>query len=146
MIENSQLSQEQVLLHFLQCDPEFLNELKKRVDLEAYSLKLSSRAELMHLTEQGRVLALLAYYVDEVKLEAFVSNVSVIREFQGRGFAKSLLGALQNKLSSEFQACLAIRLEVSKANERAIGLYRTMGFKFSSPKLGNLRCEMRKAL
>lgn len=146
MIRNSRLSKDQVLEHFLQCDLDFLNELKKRVDLEAYSEKLSSRAELLHLTEQGRVLALLAYYVDEVTMEAFVSNVSVIREFQGRGFAKSLLGALETRLSSEEQACLAIRLEVSRVNERAICLYRATGYKLSPQQIGNLQLEMRKAL
>lgn len=146
MIQDSALSPKQIRSHLLQCNRLFLNELKSRADLDVYSEKLSSRAELLHVSERGRVIALLAYYVDEVKSEAFVSNVSVIREFEGRGLAKNLLQTLESRISSENRTGIAIRLEVLRLNERAIRLYRSLGYDFDSPQIGKPLCEMRKAL
>ena len=58
--------------------------------------------------------------------EAEITNVSILKEFRNRGYAKELLDALL-KQGIKMGAC-SFTLEVRESNAAAIALYRSRGF------------------
>lgn len=58
--------------------------------------------------------------------EAEITNVSILKEFRNRGYAKELLDTLL-KQGIKMGAC-SFTLEVRESNEAAIALYRSRGF------------------
>jgi ribosomal protein S18 acetylase RimI-like enzyme len=67
-----------------------------------------------------------AYMNDPDTRIAFITSVSVTREFVGRGIASALLQHCLNR--SRQERMRALRLEVSLESREAIRLYRKVGF------------------
>jgi ribosomal protein S18 acetylase RimI-like enzyme len=116
----------QVKFHLNECSKNFIPELSSYVNIDSYSAKLFQKAMRVEAFIESELIGLIAIYVNEQKEESFISNVSVLPIFEGKGVAKKLfektLKLLKNlKLNK-------IQLEVDLMNVKAITFYQKLGF------------------
>jgi ribosomal-protein-alanine N-acetyltransferase len=117
-----------ILSHLVVCDPTFNPRLSERVDLEAYARKLVTHATRHEAWEGDRLLGLVAIYANAPdRMTAFITNVSVTPDQQGKGLAARLLAAgIESVRDLGFGR---ISLQVGQGNARAHSLYIRQGFK-----------------
>lgn len=135
-IKHNRSVQSDIELHLKKCDDMFVPPLSGRVDLGAYAKKLFERSERMEAWRKDVLVGLIAVYLRDDKT-AFVSNVSVLKEFEGLGIAGKLMQDCLSYLQHERIA--AVELEVNAGNSRAITFYEKFGFKCADNKSNNLK-------
>ncbi len=92
-----------------------------------YAQKVCLHAVRFEAWKGDQLVGLVAVYMnDEGKEKAFVTNVSVVHEYVGRGIASLLIE--QAMLEAKQQKLKKIILEVSANNPAAVSLYRKMNF------------------
>lgn len=119
-------SEQDIVEHLEACDLQFRPPLSARVAVVDYARKLALQA-ITHEAWDGDVLVgLVASYVAASNRSCYITNVSVLAEFTGRGIAKTLLGKVGEYATR--LGLVEIQLEVSKASIEAIELYASLGF------------------
>lgn len=120
-------SEEGIFAHLSRCDSGFVPPLSSRVETGVYACKIADRAERFEAWSDGELVGLLAAYCNAPdKSAAFITSVSVLPGWQGKGIASQLMAncmAHVRNLSFE-----RIELEVGGDNEAAIALYAKCGF------------------
>jgi ribosomal protein S18 acetylase RimI-like enzyme len=130
-------SAEEVTRHLRRCDFGFVPILSSRVDIDSYAVKIVDDAMRFEAWIASDLIGLLAVYVNEkADRTAFITNVSVVKEWQGMGIA---LGLLRRCI------CYAsvigfgkIELEVLERNTSAVKLYEKLGFFWREPRCGRM--------
>ncbi len=85
-------TQEDIAAHLEQCDGDFSPALSLRVDIGEYSTKLKVRARTFEAWARNVLVGLVAAYMSDTGTRiGYISSVSVIGEFTGRGIALALL-------------------------------------------------------
>lgn len=117
----------EIAWHLERCDGDFVPPLSGRVNIEPYAAKLAARARCYETRRGGVLVGLLAaYFPESADGAVHVSNMSVLKEWQGRGIAG---GLMRRCLDEAAAAGLArVTLEVAPANAAALALYRKHGF------------------
>lgn len=118
--------------HLGACDAHFVPPLRERVDIDEYARKLAERALTIEAWHDEVLVGLVAAYVSASGDACFVSNVSVLPEFQGRGIASALLANLERH-----PACAnarSVQLEVSKDSVDGVRLYERVGFRVTGAR------------
>ncbi len=120
-------SEAQIAGHFSLGDADFNPPLSDRVDIYAYAEKITSKATRFEAWSGDKLVGLVAAYCnDQQQRVAFITSVSVLKDWMGKGIAANLV-----------QQCIAhaknlgmrqISLEVQRDNLAAIGLYKKSGF------------------
>ena len=123
----------EVVEHLTACDSSFVPALSAQVKLYQYSQKLVENATRFEAFSNNKLVGLIACYLNDYKNQiGFISNVSVIGSFNGKGIAKQLLGMLmQYAAENNFNT---ISLEVNKLNLPALSLYKKVGFVLANEK------------
>jgi ribosomal-protein-alanine N-acetyltransferase len=116
----------EVVEHLIECDSLFNPKLSSRVDISEYSKKIVNHAERYELYDGDKLIGLLAIYHNRESGESFITNVSVCKEYQGRGLSRELIKDCLIDASND--GIKRIRLEVNIHNHVAIKLYRSIGF------------------
>ena len=101
--------------------------LSCRVNLGEYSAKLFLRAKRFEAWSSGSLVALLAAYFNDLeKHVVYITSVSVLKEWMGKGLAAQLLG----QCIEYARGCgmRQIRLHVASSNLPAVSLYEKAGF------------------
>ncbi len=122
----NQSTLEHLKFHLYECSNNFVPKLDSYVDIESYAEKLISKALRFEAFFQEKLIGLIAIYYSVEEKKSYISNVSVIPYFNGKGiaselFSKSLFFLREEKV--EF-----IQLEVDLKNLKAIALYKKIGF------------------
>lgn len=113
--------------HLSRCDGSFMPPLSGRVNIGEYAHKILSNAQRFEAWTNGELTGLAAVYCnDPEKRAAFITSVSVLPRWQGRGIASELLAECIAQLRK--QGFARLELEVGKSNKAAIALYRKFGF------------------
>jgi ribosomal protein S18 acetylase RimI-like enzyme len=117
----------QICEHLLRCNRAFYPPLEQRLPIGEYANKIAQRAIRFEAWSQRELVGLVAaYYDDNVSLRAFITNVSVVPEWQGQGVASSLMAQC---ISYARRICFRrIELEVNSRNSNAVTLYKRCGF------------------
>lgn len=118
---------EVILQHLRECSDNFVPPLAKELDIYAYSEKIAEFAVLFEAWNDFRLVGLVAAYLNEDPPNSgFITNVSTLTSFSGRGIAKKLI---ENCLDVAAERGFSwIGLEVRSSNAAAIGLYQKLGF------------------
>lgn len=127
-LKQAQLSEQEIFNYLLENDSIFIPPLSARKDLHEYSGKLGKYATHFCAYENNRLVGFIASYFNDFSTRTgYISSVSVIEEYQGKGITSSLLSQVINygKLNNFDK----LRLEVSKLNINALNIYQYMGFK-----------------
>ena len=120
-------SAEHIAAHLRHCDADFVPPLSGRVDIKDYALKMASNATRFEAWSGDELIGLVAAYCnDRVKCVAYITSVSLLKEWTGQGIATRLLDQCVEhaRVSGMRQICL----EVAQANTPAINLYEKSGF------------------
>jgi ribosomal protein S18 acetylase RimI-like enzyme/SAM-dependent methyltransferase len=117
-----------VEVHLWDCDADFDPPLSQRVDIADYAVRLVERAARFEAWSNGRLVGLVAAYANSgAGGSAFITNVSVLPSFRGRGLAEQLVASGLAQLKS--QGFGRVELEVGRGAAAAIALYRKLGFR-----------------
>lgn len=111
--------------HLRIASPSFLPPLEGRVDIEKYSNKLLVYSQREEAYYDGKLVGIVAYYCKKGSQEAFISNVSVLPDFKGKGIASLLLNNMKVFLSK--MGVHKVEMEVANSND-IIEFYRKNGF------------------
>lgn len=120
-------SREDIYSHLLECNDQFIPPLNKKTDIHEYARKIFEKAVTFEAWSGPTLAGIIAAYFNDVKnKKGFITNVSTIKTFEGRGIASELLNrciayARKNKFTE-------ITLQVSKASAPAIHLYKKKKF------------------
>jgi ribosomal protein S18 acetylase RimI-like enzyme len=121
------VTQEEIRAHLEGCDGNFSPRLSLKVDIEEYSKKISAKAQTFEAWSSDTLVGLVAAYLnDRGARSAFITNVSVVKAFTGRGIASALLDRCLDR--SRQEGMDAIGLEVSVESREAIRFYEKLGF------------------
>ena len=111
----------------MQCDDDFVQSLSDRVEINDYSGKIADGATRFEAWTNVDLIGLVAIYANDTESRvAFITSVSVLPQWQGRGVASKLMRrCIEYVKESCFQS---IKLEVGCDNLCAIKLYEKKGF------------------
>lgn len=119
----------ELLRHLRCCDANFVPPLSSRVDLTDYARKIHTNAvsfEAWDEDTQALVGMVSAYLNDPRHQAAFITNVSVVGGYTGRGIGTRLLAMCVARARSDGFA--EVKLEVAPDNIPAMRLYARAGF------------------
>lgn len=119
---------EKILSHLKLCNSNFTPKLSERLNLEVYSKKIEENSVKFEAwNEMNQLIGLVACYFNNDQVDfGFITNVSVIKNYQGNGIANVLI---QNCISyTKVGNKLSLQLEVIETNVSAIRLYEKNGF------------------
>ena len=113
--------------HLARCDADFVPPLSGRVVIEDYAQQIASKAMRFEAWSGGTLVGLVAAYCNDGEQRiAYITSVSVLKAWTGKGIAAHLIGRCIEYVAAEgFQQ---IRLEVASDNIPAIRLYEKSGF------------------
>ncbi|WP_257305588.1 GNAT family N-acetyltransferase [Geothrix campi] len=122
-----------ILSHLRECDASFSSALSARVDLTSYAEKIRKHAVTFEAWDGTRLVGLVAaYFNDKQSAIGFITSVSIVPDWVGRGVARVLMAsALDYARTNQF---FRVNLQVEEGNYVALSLYRKMGFE-------NQNCE-----
>lgn len=113
--------------HLRLCDADFMPTLSDRVDINDYALKILSKAMRFEAWSSGELVGLVAAYCnDQEKRIAYITSVSVLKEWTGKGIAACLISRCIKHVKT--LGLVQICLEVASDNTPAIRLYEKSGF------------------
>lgn len=117
----------QVAAHLHDCDVVFVPPLSGRVNIADYARKIVAQGQRFEAWSGDILVGLLAVYCNAPdKHAAFISNVSVVPNWQGQKIAARLLGDCIAQVRELGFAC--IELNVDEDNPAAVSLYKKYGF------------------
>ena len=118
---------EQVYEHLTACDEQFVPPLSQRLQISSYAEKLVSLSNTFEVWDGQQLVGLVAVYMNDADLKSsFITNVSVLRGYEGKGIASKLLSeSIEQSKQNGFSQ---IVLEVDAENHPARSLYIKKGF------------------
>jgi ribosomal protein S18 acetylase RimI-like enzyme len=124
--------------HLARCDADFVPPLSGRVEIKDYVQKIAGKATRFEAWSGGILVGLVAAYCnDREKRIAYITSVSVLRAWTGKGIAAHLMSrCIEYAIMSGLRQ---ISLEVASDNRPAIRLYEKSGFvadKANAPFVG----------
>jgi len=126
-------SKESIREHLMRCANSFQPALHTYVDVDTYANKLSTNAVTFESWDENLLIGLVAaYYNNNETRIGFITNVSVLEEYQGAGIASQLLrSALDFARQNRF---VRVDLELNITNIKALRLYEQHRFVLSERK------------
>lgn len=120
-------STQQIAQHLLLCDAHFVPTLSSRVHIGAYAEKITHRALRFEAWSDQSLVGLVAAYANDwVGRIAFITSVSVLSDWTGRGVGTQLVRDCV-RYAKLIHFC-RINLEVGVGQRVAIRLYEGCGF------------------
>ena len=119
--------EQEIYLHLQECNDNFIPPLNGKVNLKDYAKKLFEKSVTFEAWADGSLKGLIASYFNSTENNiGYITNVSVTRDYQGKGIASALMNSCV-KYAQEYKFNEII-LEVHKDNKDAILLYKKHGF------------------
>jgi GNAT superfamily N-acetyltransferase len=124
---SNKASDEEIAEHLWRCDADFVPPLCGRINIKDYAKKIVGKATRFE-SWAGRTLVRLvaAYCNDQDTRIAYITSVSVLPEWAGKGIALQLMSRCIDYARTS--GMKQISLEVAIDNMRAIRLYEKSGF------------------
>ena len=114
-----------ILIHLEACDNNFIPPLSSKVNISEYSKKLVNKSVRFEAWDKLLLVGLVSIYFNEAE-KGFISNVSLVKEYQGSGIAKRLINiCIGYSIEKNIES---IELEVNLNNIVALNLYYKLGF------------------
>lgn len=131
----------QLCEHLQSCDKNFSPPLSSRVEIPYYANKLHKSAARYEAWSGYTLIGLVAVYQNAPdSRSAFISNVSVVKLWQGRGIAGQLLDlCIEEATKLKFTE---IALDVSKSQPIAVSMYEKRGFRAQRTTSGMLKMHL----
>lgn len=116
-----------IIGHLHQCADSFSPPLSTYVDIDTYGKKIYEKAITFEAWDGNRLVGLVAAYCnDKIKKIGYITNVSVLNEYQEAGIASRLM---KNAIIyGKRKSFVKLMLEMQSGNIKAINLYKKLGF------------------
>ena len=120
-------TEKEIYQHLSKCNDEFIPPLNSKIAVNEYAGKIFKHAVTFEAWSSDVLAGLIAAYFNNPETKTgFITNVSVLPGFNGKGIASRLVKmsvdyAMQNDYTE-------IHLEVNNKNNKAINLYSKFGF------------------
>jgi ribosomal protein S18 acetylase RimI-like enzyme len=125
--QTNKASETEIAAHLRLCDPNFVPPLSGRVEISDYAKKIASNATRFESWSEGSLIGLVAAYCnDQERLIAYITSVSVLHKWTGKGIAANLIRHCVKH--AQASGMKKISLEVARDNVPAIKLYEKNGF------------------
>ena len=113
--------------HLTDCDADFIPPLSSRIEITGYAEKIANKATRCEAWIGSALVGMVAAYCnDNDERVAFITSVSVLRSWIGKGIGERLLkDCIQQAKAADMRK---VCLEVSRENVPAIRLYEKCGF------------------
>ena len=136
----SKSSNKDILLHLKKCDNDYIPPLSSYVNICHYSNKIFINARTFEAWWMKELIGLLACYCNNTDSKtAFITNISVVKCFQGNGIAKKLLfNVMYNLKKNHWER---VQLDVAENNKTAIKFYKKHNFHAVGQKDKSIRME-----
>ncbi len=120
-------SEQDIYSHLMKCSENFIPHLEDKVNIHDYAAKLFEKAVIFEAWSEDTLVGLVAAYFNDFDSETgYITSVSVNSTYFGKGIASELLNlTIDYAKQHNFKTII---LEVEKANERAVNLYRKFEF------------------
>lgn len=116
-----------IITHLSTCDTDFVPPLSSRVEIKDYATKILRKATLFEAWSENKLVGLVAAYLNDNKSHiAYITSVSVLNGWTGKGIATSLIS--QCIQHAKALGMRQIGLEVASENISAIRFYERSGF------------------
>ena len=113
--------------HLSRCDADFVPPLSGRVEINAYAQKIASNATRFEAWSGGTLVGMVAAYCnDRERRVAYITSVSVLREWTRKGIVAQLM--IRCVEHANVLGMRQIGLHVASDNTPAIRLYEKSGF------------------
>ena len=113
--------------HLWTCDTDFVPPLSGRVEINSYARKIASKAMRFEAWSGDALVGLVAAYCnDQEKRIAYITSISVLKGWTGKGIAVCLMSRCIKHVKAMRMG--QICLEVASDNTPAIRLYEKSGF------------------
>lgn len=118
---------DEIYSHLKECNENFIPPLEEKVNIMNYSKKIFENAITFEAWNEKILVGLIAAYLNDTENKsAFITNVSTIKSYMGKGIANELMKmCIIYSKSHNFKE---INLEVSSKNADALNLYFKYGF------------------
>ena len=122
-----------VFTHLVKCNDNFIPKLTDKVDIAAYSKKIAENSVTFEAWLKDELIGLIAAYFNDSKNHVgFITNVSTVKEYSGKGIASQLMNrCIAYAIEKQFSE---ITLEVFHKNSSAFELYKKFHFKQTAVK------------
>ena len=123
----NQATEAAIAEHLNRCDADFVSKLGERVNIGSYAHKIAVNATRFEAWVDGELIGLVAAYCNDRACRiGYITSVSVLRAWQGRGVAMHLLEQCIERLKElGFER---IELAVDSGNAGATKLYEKKSF------------------
>jgi ribosomal protein S18 acetylase RimI-like enzyme len=118
-------AENEIYIHLNACNDSFIPPLAQRINVREYSQKIFEKSSTFEAWKDHLLVGLIAVYFN-TDGSAFITNVSVLKDFGGYGIASRLLEMCIEHAGANL--INGITLEVNKYNYVAIHLYERFGF------------------
>lgn len=119
---------EQIYDHLLKCKDNYQPPLDTYTAIPEYAQKLKQNATTFETWSETQLIGLIACYFNTQKKEGYITNVSILKEYQGRRIASHLIEeTLQHSYKTGIKT---IKLHAN--NQKAIQFYEKHGFTVES--------------
>jgi ribosomal protein S18 acetylase RimI-like enzyme len=123
-------SEAEISEHLTECDSDFTPPLSGRVEINNYAMKIANKAIRFEAWSDRKLIGLIAAYCNnQESRNAYITSVSVLREWTGKGIAAHLMNQCIEYVKA--MGMRQISLEVANGNAHAIKLYKKTGFVLS---------------
>jgi len=126
---------QEIVDHLRLCDATFAPPLSERVDIDDYAAKLSAHAMCFEAWNDETLIGLVAAYPDHQHSRMFISNVSVLPQWRGHGFAAGLVTRCSD--GARDLGMRSVVLELAADNVAARRLYDKLGFVTTTKESGS---------
>jgi ribosomal protein S18 acetylase RimI-like enzyme len=122
---------EKIAAHLRASNTGFVPSLSNRVNIDEYARKIADKAQHFNAWLNNRLIGFMATYCNQttsqsLKDAAFITSVSVLPDWQGRGIASRLMkDCITHVYNLGF---VRIKLQVDNRNSVAKALYERFGF------------------
>jgi len=117
----------QIAAHLRACDNMFVPPLSGRVDIDSYAKKIADKSIRFEGWVEGELVGLVAVYCNDGAAPfAYITSVSVLPQWGGRGIASQLVECCIDHVRK--LGVMQIELEVDEKNHAAGNLYKKHGF------------------
>lgn len=125
--DTNKATESEIAEHLSLCDSNFIPPLSGRVEISDYAKKIAGNATRFESWSEGSLIGLVAAYCnDQERLIAYITSVSVLGEWTGKGIAANLVRHCVKH--AQASGMNKVSLEVAIDNVAAITLYGKNGF------------------
>jgi ribosomal protein S18 acetylase RimI-like enzyme len=134
-------SEAEIAGHLAACDEAFIPPLSTRTPIADYAKKLVAKAVRFEAWSGDTLVGLVAAYCNDLEGHiAYITSVSICRDWTGKGIAAALMQqCIEHAAKSGMKR---IALEVAANNVAAVALYAKFGFVAGGEKAGMIKMSL----